>query len=74
MNGLTMRLRQKSKDTLRQMKIIQCTKTCGTQESNSKSKIYSNIGLPQETRKISTKQSKLLYLNEQEKDEKAQSD
>ena len=56
MKGLTMRLRNKSKDILRQMKMkTQQHKTYG--KSNLKRKIHSHTGLPQETRNLSNKQS-----------------
>ena len=54
------KIKKKSKDTLTQMKMeTPPPKSTGHSKSSSKITIYSNTGLPQESRKISKKQSKL---------------
>ena len=48
--------KRKSENTLRLMKMKHnFSKSMGCSESSSKRKVYSNTGLPQETRKISNK-------------------
>ena len=66
MNGLTMRLRKNSKDTLKQIKVrTHNPKFMGHSESSPKREIYSIKSLPQETRKISNTLN--LQLKELEK-------
>ena len=58
MNELTMKSKKKSKDTLKQMKMrTKNPKSMRHSESSPKREIHSITSLPQETRKISNKQS-----------------
>ena len=51
---------KKSENTLRQMKMeTKLSKIYGTSKSSSKREVYSEAGLPQETREISNKQPNL---------------
>ena len=51
-----------NQNTLREMKMeTQHSKIYGTHRSSSKREVYSETGLPQETRKIPSKQSKLTH-------------
>ena len=51
-----------NKNTLREMKMeTQHSNIYGTHIISSKSEVYSETGLPQETRKIKSKQSKLTH-------------
>ena len=63
-----MKSKRKSENTLIQMKMeTQHSKICGMQQSSSKREVYSDTGLPQETRKIS---NNLYYqLKELEKEQ-----
>ena len=56
MNGLTMRSRKKSKDTLKHMKMrMQQPKSMGHREHTPKKEIHSITGLFRETRQTSHK-------------------
>ena len=60
--------RKESKDILRQMKMrTQQPKIHGTQKNSPKREIHNNTALPQETRKISPKQSKLTPKGSKER-------
>jgi len=48
-------------------------KSLGLTDSNSKRQVYSNIGLPQETRKISNKQPNLTPKESRKRKSKVQS-
>jgi len=48
-----------SENTSRQIKMEYISKSIGCSKNRSKGKLYSNEGLPQETRKISNKQPNL---------------
>ena len=75
MSGQIKKLKRKSKNIWRQMKMkTQWSKYLGCNKCYSKRKVYNNIGLPQEVRKTSNNLT--LYLkdlkNEQQQQQKTQ--